>query len=104
MTAEDNLDAAMAREAKHLEPGVPSATGASPGAPATKQVLVRAVPADHERWKAAAERLGVSMSEFIRGCCNDAAADLLDCSHPLNLRRYYPWAEFCLACGQRLRG
>lgn len=99
----DNLEAAMHDEASRLTHTVPKQVG-SPGNPATKQTIVRATEEDHARWKRAAEHLGISMAEFIRGCCNERAADLLDCAHPLNQRRYYPWAEFCLRCGQRLRG
>jgi predicted HicB family RNase H-like nuclease len=98
----DNVEAAMHDEASRLSLTVPPST--VPGSPASRQVLLRATPEDHDRWKAAAEHLGVSMAEFIRGCCNEKARDLLDCGHPLNMRRYYPWAEFCLKCGQRLRG
>lgn len=98
----DNLEVAMADVAAYVSHTV--ATTVDPGNPASRQVLLRATPFDHERWKTAAEHLGISMSEFIRGCCNEKAQELLDCDHPLNMRRYYPWAEFCLKCGQRLRG
>jgi hypothetical protein len=101
MTNNNNLDAAMLHEIQHLNPTIP--TNTEPGNPQSRQVLLRATPHDHDRWKQAAEKMGISMSEFIRGCCNAEAAELLDCSHPLNMRRWYPWSEQCLKCGQRLR-
>lgn len=98
---EDNIEAAMDKVAETLEPTRqprPENEDAF-----SKQVLIRASQRDHERWKMAAATLGVSMAEFVRDCANSRATDLLDCSHPLNQRRYYPWAEFCLKCGMRLR-
>lgn len=68
-----------------------------------QQVLIRASRDSHERWKQAAEAQGVSMSEFVRSAADAAAADLLDCSHGVEHRRWYPWAEFCLKCGVQLR-
>ena len=101
---QDNLEAAMAHEAEHLEPTIQPNTGSEPGNPATSQVLIRCTQYDRDRWKRAAEHRGLTLSDFIRGCLNGVTADILDCSHPLNERRYYPWAEFCLRCGQRLWG
>lgn len=100
----DNQEAAMHLEASRLTPTVPPDTGTTPGNPQSRQVLIRATATDHDRWKQAAEKLGITLSDFMRGCCNERTAELLDCSHPLNQRRYYPWAEFCIACGTRLRG
>lgn len=100
---QDNLEAAMEKVAETTSKGRSSNIGSKPGEPASKQVLIRANEVDHERWKRAAEARGVSLSEFIRDCLNDRASELLDCQHPLNQRRYYPWSEMCLACGQRLR-
>lgn len=97
----DNLDAAMLHETQHITPTIPPKT--TPGEPASRQVLLRATPHDHDRWKQAAETLGISMAEYIRNCCNDKARDLLDCDHPLQFRRWYPWSEQCLRCGLRLR-
>lgn len=70
---------------------------------AKQQVLIRATEEEHQNWKTAANHLGISMSEYIRSCANTRATELLDCQHPINSRRWYPWAEFCLKCGQRLR-
>jgi len=69
----------------------------------TQQVLIRATPTSHQRWKEAAEASGVTMSEFIRSAADDAAALILDCSHDVQHRRWYPWAEACLKCGSSLR-
>lgn len=99
----DNLDAAMEAVASTTSMGRSSNTGSSTGDPANKQVLIRASSADHERWKLAAAKQGVSLSEFIRDCLNAKSSELLDCQHPLTHRLSYPWAEICKACGQRLR-
>ena len=102
---QDNLKAAMDKETETTLKDMAVSTTASDGdGPADKQVLIRATEADKERWKRAAEVKGLTMSDFIRGTLNDAAAGTLDCNHPINQRRYYPWAEFCLACNVRLRG
>jgi hypothetical protein len=100
----DNLEAAMNHEAEHLDPTIQPNTGSTPGSPAVAQVLIRTTPEERERWKQAAESKGLTVSDFIRQAVGDAASNILDCQHPLNQRRWYPWAEFCLACGQRLRG
>lgn len=101
-TDDDNIEAAMDKVAEDLEPTrVPAGTSKA-GDPASKQVLMRASEHDHKRWKDAADKLGVSMAEFMRGACNEKAAALLDCPHPTNQIRYYPWATTCLACGTRL--
>jgi hypothetical protein len=100
----DNLEAAMNHVADHLDPTVASDVGSEPGAPAAAQVLIRTTSDERERWKQAAERRGQTLSDFVRSAVRQAAADTLDCPHPLNQRRWYPWAEFCMACGQRLRG
>ena len=101
---QDNLEAAMNHEAEHLDPTIAPNTGSEPGNPATSQVLIRCTKYDRDRWKAAAEKHGLTLSDFIRQCLNTETANVLDCQHPINMRRYYPWAEFCLQCGQRLRG
>jgi len=101
--AEDNIVAAIDKVAETLEPTIPANTGAEDGGTASKQVLIRATEQDHERWKLAAEAKGISMSEFIRNLCNAAATDILDCSHPPEMRKAYPWSEKCMACGHRFR-
>lgn len=74
------------------------------GSHLVKQVLIRALPEEHERWKAAAERRGLTLTDFIREHANAGATSTLDCQHPIERRRVYPWSDVCLACGVRLRG
>jgi predicted DNA-binding protein len=69
-----------------------------------KQVLIRASEHDRERWKQSAEKAGTTLSAWIRDSLNGSAAEALDCPHPLNFRRFYPWAEICLSCHTRLKG
>lgn len=99
----DNLVAAMNRVAETLDPVISQSISDDDG-PANKQILIRATEADHERWKRAAEKCGQSVAQFIRETVNTKVTDILDCSHPLEQRRKYPWAEFCLRCNARLRG
>lgn len=101
---EDNIDAAMEKVAQSMKPTRKSNSGGSEGEPAQKQVLIRATEADHERWKEAAEMNGMSMSEFIRMSANDASEKLGKCQHPMENRKIYPWASFCLLCNKRLSG
>ena len=70
------------------------------GDEAVVQVIVRVPAATRERWKEAAERNRVSMSEFVRAATDDAASLVLDCPH--QSRRVYPWAQICNDCGARL--
>lgn len=98
----DNVEAAMNQVAESINPTRGTNTGSKPGDPASKQVLVRASEKDHQRWKDAAEKEGVSMSEFVRDCCNAAAAATLDCQHDTNMCRFYPWGWECLKCGHKV--
>lgn len=95
----DNLEMAMDAVADSIKPTRKPKTGAKDGDVAGKQVLIRATDEDHARWKDAAERKGVSMAEFIRDAVNVAVKEYLDCSHPTNMKRFYPWATTCLQCG-----
>ena len=99
----DNIEAAMDKVAETLEPTRKTNTGSSPGEPAMKQVIVRATESDQDKWKRAAEKQGVSMAEFVRRVCNEAASDELDCKHPAQYRKSYPWSERCTKCNTRLR-
>lgn len=99
----DNLEAAMEKIAETLKMTRKPSTGSKPGEPAQKQVIVRASESDHIRWKSAAEKAGVSMAEFIREAVNEACANIMDCTHPENMRKKYPWSEFCLRCEQRIK-
>jgi predicted HicB family RNase H-like nuclease len=100
---DDNIEAAMAKVAENLTLTRKANTGSTPGEPAQKQVMVRASETDHVRWKEAAEKLGVSMAEFIRDAVNAAAKNALECDHPVEMRKSYPWSEFCLKCSNRIR-
>lgn len=99
----DNIEAAMDKVAESLELTRKPNTGSSAGEPAMKQVIVRATESDQDRWKAAAEKQGVSMAEFVRRVCNEAASLELDCPHPIQFRKSYPWSERCTKCNARLR-
>jgi hypothetical protein len=97
---EDNVEVAMNKVAETMEFTV--STNLGEDGPSNKQIIVRTTDGDHERWKMAAQKEGKSMSQFIRDVVNEKVVDVLDCAHPIELRRYYPWAEFCLKCNSRL--
>lgn len=99
----DNIEAAIDEMVDFVEPTVKKNTKSSPGEPAMKQVIVRTTDAEHARWKAAADALGVSVAEFMRDACSTAASRELDCSHPPQFRKEYPWSARCTKCGKRLR-
>jgi predicted HicB family RNase H-like nuclease len=99
----DNIEAAMAKVAENLTLTRKANTGSVPGEPAQKQVMVRASEIDHARWKEAAEKCGISMAEFIRDAVNVAAKNALECEHPVEMRKSYPWSEFCLKCNSRIK-
>lgn len=103
MSEESNIQAVVDKLAETLDTTISAGISEDDG-PAVAQIIVRANPSDRERWKAAANREGKSLAQFIRDVINDKVTDILDCSHPTNMRRYYPWAEFCLRCNARLKG
>ncbi len=96
-----NLVAAIDREA-HGDMSISTEVSPEDG-PADKNILVRLTNKDRERWKQASEKVGVTMSQMIRDTVNEKVTEIIDCSHPTNMRRYYPWSEFCLKCGTRIR-
>jgi hypothetical protein len=98
----NNLISAIAREAESEDKAVSTEISPEDG-PAGKNILIRLTEKDRERWKETAEKMGVTVSQMIRDTVNSKVQDVLDCSHPISQRRYYPWSEFCLACGTRLR-
>lgn len=98
---EDNLEAAMNDVADSIRPTRKPKTGSVEGDSAAKQVLLRATETDHMRWKAAAEKRGISMAELIRDAVNAACIPILDCPHPSEMKRFYPWATTCLQCGEK---
>lgn len=99
----DNIEAAMDKLAETLEPTRKPSTGSTPGEPAMKQVIIRATEFDQDRWKTAAEKQGLSLAEFVRRVCNEATTLELDCAHPLQFRKTYPWSERCTKCNARIR-
>ncbi len=99
----DNLNSAVDHVAETMNLSRVSNIGSKPGAPASKQVLIRATEEDHARWKEAAEKSGITLSEFIREAVNASAKELLECSHPLEYRRWNLRAERCLKCGVKIR-
>ena len=101
---QDNLDAAVDAVASTMSFGRKKHGAGNPGEPTQKQVLIRATEKDHERWKQTAEIKGLSLAEMVRELCNKAASEALDCQHPMELRKKYPWADICTKCNTRLRG
>jgi len=103
MSEENNIQAAVDKLAETMDTTISAGISDDDG-PAVAQIIVRANFNDRERWKVAANKEGKSLAQFIRDVINERVTDILDCSHPINMRRYYPWAEFCLRCNGRLRG
>ena len=68
-----------------------------------KQVLIRVSETQRDQWQAAAEADGLSVSEWLRQMADNRWREIFSCTHPLEHRQVYPWAEFCLKCGTRLR-
>jgi len=98
---QDNIEAAMAKVAETIKPTRKTNTGAEDGSTATKQVLIRTTDEDHARWKEASEKEGISLSEFIRNAANGQASEVLDCKHPPENLKWYPWGKRCTKCGLR---
>lgn len=102
MSEENNLGPAMDKVIE--SEGIAVSHEVSADSTADKQILIRLPDGDRTRWKSAADSRGISMSQFIRDVVNLEVEGILDCRHPISRRRYYPWAEFCLECGTRIRG
>ena len=68
-----------------------------------KQVLIRVSETQRDQWQEAAEADGLSVSEWLRQMADNRWREIFSCTHPLEHRQGYPWAEFCLKCGTRLR-
>jgi len=98
-----NLDAAMKKEFESMKPKSKRSTGAKDGEPAQAQVIVRTTNEERERWKDAATKAGLSMSEWIRSMCTKEAMEVLECQHRQEDLLVYPWSVTCLKCGQRLK-
>lgn len=97
----DNIEQAMQKVAESIKPTRKANTGAEEGSTATKQVLIRTTDEDHARWKEASEKEGVSLSEFLRNAANNSASEILDCKHPQEHLKWYPWGSRCTKCGLR---
>ena len=100
---QDNIEAAMHDLAEDMDLTVSTKVSDDDG-PADKQILIRATESDRERWKRAAAKAEMSLSALIRETMNIKVTDILDCSHPMEFRVKYPWAEFCTKCDVRLSG
>lgn len=97
----DNIRSAMDKVAESIVPTVSKLIDAEDG-PADKQVLIRTNDYERNRWKEAASLEQVTLSAWIRNVLNAEAKRLLECDHPMNMMRFYPWAKICTKCGNRL--
>ena len=68
-----------------------------------KTFLVRMTEEDHELIRRAAEANGVTMGAWFLDHAVASAKEAVDCIHPIQFRRNFPWSEFCGRCGIRLR-
>jgi hypothetical protein len=101
MSNDNNLHAAMERAMQSGDMGIRPMAKEDDG-PIGKQVLIRTTDSDRALWKEAASAEGVTLSSWIRTNLNNAAKTLLECEHPANMTRFYPWATICTKCGKRL--
>lgn len=95
---ENNLAAAINTVAGSIKQTIHEESGATPEDPIS-QILVRAPKSSHERWKKAADFLGISLAKYVRDLCDTRAAELLDCTHPQQTIRINQWGHFCSKCG-----
>ena len=102
MSEQNNLNAAMKKVIESTDLTIKPIEGTDDG-PANSQVLIRTTDTDKERWKNAAESSQMTMSSWIRSVLNDAARKILDCEHPKEMRRVYPWSDICTKCGKRFK-
>ena len=70
--------------------------------PADKQILIRTTDYERDRWKDASSKEQLTVSAWIRKTLNTEAKNILECLHPVEFVKYYPWARTCMKCGQRL--
>ncbi len=68
-----------------------------------KQVLIRVSESQREQWQQAADSDGTSVSELLSSMADSRYREIFTCTHPLESRQVYPWSEFCLLCGTRIR-
>lgn len=97
----NNIKAAMDKVAESISPTVSGVVKQDDG-PIDKQVLIRTTDFERDRWKQASALEQVTLSAWIRNTLNNEAKRLLECDHPMNMTRFYPWATICTKCGNRL--
>lgn len=100
--SDDNLAAAIDHVMDSEDLTVSPNTGSEPGNPASAQVLIRTTTEERDYWKRAAEVMGLTMSDFARQSLAFTANSILECAHPAEARKWYPWKEICLKCGERV--
>jgi len=99
---ESNIVAAMNKVAEDIDPRVSRDVAAGENSLADRQVLIRTNDTERDRWKQAATHEQLTLSAWIRNVLNAEAKRILECDHPMNMMRFYPWAKICTKCGQRL--
>lgn len=97
-----NIRAAMDKVAKNLDVSVSPLVKNDDG-PADKQILIRTTDYERDRWKDASSKEQLTVSAWIRKTLNAEATNILECSHPVEFVKYYPWSRTCTKCGQRLK-
>ena len=70
--------------------------------PAQVQQLIRCTDTDRDRWRQASSLCNMTVSAWIRQTLNNEATTLLECDHPMNMMKLYPWAKICTKCNTRL--
>jgi len=68
-----------------------------------KQVLIRVSESQRDQWAKAADKDGLSVSEWLRSMADFRYREIFECLHKIESRRVYPWSEHCMDCGARLR-
>lgn len=99
----DNVESAMAKVAETITPTRKPNTGAEEGSTATKQVLIRTTEEDHAYWKRASDKENITLSEFLRNAANKMAIGILECSHPSETLKWFPWGTRCTKCGVNIK-
>jgi hypothetical protein len=102
MDSDNNLEAAVRHVVESTELTIQPINKTDDG-PSNASVLIRTTEQDRDRWREAAAAAGMTLSAWIRSLLNAEASNMLDCSHPMNMVRFYPWSQMCLKCGKRLK-
>ena len=101
MSEDNNIRAAVDKVMESKDLGVSPMVN-DDGGTADKQVLIRTTDKQRDYWKRASDMSGETLSSWIRNALDAAAVALLECSHPVNMTKFYPWATICTKCGKRL--